>query len=219
MNKQPPIPLKKFYMIRHGQTEANAACLMAGSIDSPLTDLGREQAYNAQKIVTALDIKPVAIFHSHLSRARDTAHIINAELQVDTFEDTDLGEIHAGQLEGAPYDDCKTLFSDWPIIEDGENPNEFFKRVKRGKSRAIERFNEPVLIVCHGGVMRAFGELHGIPTPGKFENAHLYEFIPNLNKTYFPWDVFDYEMCSTTQKIIRTQSNIYESASVDKIAS
>lgn len=213
-----PIPLKRFYMIRHGQTEANAARLMAGSIDSPLTEFGRQQAIAAQKTVAALQNKPVAIFHSHLSRARDTAHIINETLSVELFEDPDLGEIHAGQLEGAPYDDCNTLFNDWPIIKDGENPNEFFERVKRGKSRAIDKFNDPILIVCHGGVMRAFGEIHGIATPGRFENAHLYEFIPNPEKQNFPWDVFDYKLCPETENLIQTKSTIYDSEAVSKIA-
>lgn len=212
------IPAKPFYMIRHGETEANAKRLMAGSIDSPLTENGRNQAFQAQQIIAALEIKPVAIFHSHLSRARDTAHIINEALNVALIEDPDLGEIHAGQLEGAPYGDCKTLFSDWPVIEGGENPNEFFERVKRGKSRAIQRFNEPVLIVCHGGVMRAFGEIHGIATPGKFQNAHLYEFTPNSNNPKFPWDVFDYKICEESKKIMKTRSKIYDNSSAVTIA-
>ena len=213
-----PIPLKPFYMIRHGQTEANAAQLMAGSLDSPLTSKGRDQAYQAQKIVAALETKPVAIFHSQLSRARDTATIINEALNVEIFEDPDLAEIHAGDLEGVSYDKCEALFESWPRVLNGEDPNDFFKRVKRGKSRAIERFNDPVLIVCHGGVMRAFGALYNLPIPGKFQNAHLYEFKPNAQKPSFPWDVFDYEFCSKTQSMSKSESTIYDSASADPIA-
>lgn len=219
MNKPRPIPLKPFYMIRHGQTEANAARIMAGSIDSPLTELGREQAKHAQRIVALLKVKPAAVFHSHLSRARDTANIINEALDVKTYEDPNLGEIHAGQLEGAPYEECEDLFNGWPIIEGGEHPNEFFTRVKHGKSNAIKRYNEPVLIVCHGGVMRAFGEIHGISIPGRFQNAHLYEFIPNQEKQHFPWDVFDYDLCEKTENLTRKKSDIYEYALASQIAS
>ncbi len=38
------IPAKPFYMIRHGQTEANRDLILQGQMDSPLTTLGREQA-------------------------------------------------------------------------------------------------------------------------------------------------------------------------------
>lgn len=215
----PPIPLKPFYMIRHGQTEANAARLMAGSIDSPLTEHGRKQAIQAQKVVSKLDVKPVAVFHSHLSRARDTATTINEALNAPIHEDENLAEIHAGILEGAPYEECGHIFNAWPHVEGGEDPKDFFERVRKGKSKAIELFNEPVLIVCHGGVMRAFGEIHGIATPGAFQNAHLYEFTPNEQKIHFPWDVFDYQLCDQTENLIRTKSDIYDSGLSPKIAS
>ena len=207
----PMIPAKPFYMIRHGQTEANAKKLMAGSIDSPLTELGRRQAYEVQCVIKALDTKPTAIAHSHLSRARDTALIINEALNLPVYEDKDLSEIHAGDLEGAPYEQCKDLFQSWPTVPGGESPNEFFNRVKQAKSRLIKRFTDPVLIVCHGGVMRAFGAIHGLPIPGRFENAHLYEFRPKTEKTQFPWDVFDYRLCPQTQKPIKSKSTIYDS--------
>ncbi len=214
-----PIPLKPFYMIRHGETEANAARLMAGSLDSPLTENGRQQALQAQKVIAALDIKPAAIFHSHLSRARDTALIINQALNVKTYEDPDLAEIHAGELEGAPYDRCQEIFNAWPKTPGGEDPNDFFIRVSRGKSKAIEQFNDPVLIVCHGGVMRAFGALYNFSVPGRFQNAHLYEFSPNPHKNSFPWDVFDYRLCERENILIRNRSDIYESTFADEIAS
>lgn len=212
------IPPKRFFMIRHGQTEANAAQIMAGSMDSPLTETGRSQAKEVQKVIAALETKPAAIFHSHLSRARDTALIINEALGVPVYEDESLAEIHAGDLEGAPYEDCKDLFESWPTIPNGETPNEFFQRVKQAKQRALERFNEPILIVCHGGVMRAFGAIHGLPIPGKFENAHLYEFCPQIEKPNFPWTVFDYKICPQTEKLIKSESTIYESVSADSIA-
>lgn len=206
-------------MIRHGQTEANAARKMAGSMDSPLTELGRQQAYAVHNVIKALDTKPAAIFHSHLSRARDTAAIINEVLDVELFEDADLAEIHAGVLEGAPYEECDHIFTSWPDIPEGETANGFFDRVKRGKTKAINAFDEPVLIVCHGGVMRAFGEIHGVETPGRFENAHLYGFFPNANKTDFPWDIFDYRFCEETQTLKKSPSYIYETSVDDAIAS
>lgn len=213
------LPAKRFYMIRHGQTEANAARIMAGSIDSPLTAHGIKQAKDARDVIALLEQKPAAIFHSHLSRARDTALVINEALGVEMHEDERLAELHAGELEGAPYEKCEELFESWPRVLNGEDPNDFFKRVKAGKNAALESGNEPVLIVCHGGVMRAFGEIHNVKTPGRFENAHLYEFIPNLEQPHFPWTVFDYRLCDKTRTLIQSKSSIYDAFLDRKIAS
>ena len=199
-------------MIRHGQTEANAAQIMAGSIDSPLTALGRQQAKNVHDILENLEIKPKTIIHSHLSRAKETAEILNEVLKIDLHEDPDLAEMHAGDMEGQPYETARILFDDWPTIPNAETPQQFFDRVKRGKINAIRNHDGPVLIVCHGGVMRAFGEIHGISVPGKFQNAHLHDFRPNIQKPEnenFPWDVYNFDICDATKKITRAPTDIY----------
>lgn len=204
------IPSKHFYMIRHGQTEANAAQTMAGSLDSPLTTLGRQQAFQAQKIVSMLDIKPSSIHHSNLSRARDTAAIINEALNVPMIEDPDLAEIHAGDWEGVPWSTCAQIMNEWVQGPNGEHPDDFFIRVKNGKTRALLETDGAPLIVCHGGVMRAFGALYGYEAPALFKNAHLYEFMP-ADQDKFPWSVYDYEFCSETKIIKRNLSDIYKS--------
>jgi len=206
------LPAKHFYMIRHGQTEANAAQIMAGSIDSPLTDLGRNQARHAQHALKTLDIKPKAIIHSHLSRARETAKILNDVLNVELHEDADLAEMHAGDMEGEPYETARILFDGWPTIPNAETPQEFFDRVKRGKLKALNDFDGPVLIVCHGGVMRAFGEIHGVSVPGKFQNAHLHDFKPNIenpSNSKFPWNVSHFDICDKTFAVSKKITDIY----------
>ena len=87
------LPAKAFYMIRHGETEANKAQVMAGQTDSPLTETGKQQADLAGQPIQKLEIKPRAIVHSDLSRARDTAAAINTYISVDMHQDADLGEI------------------------------------------------------------------------------------------------------------------------------
>lgn len=203
------IPAKHFYMIRHGETEANRAMIMAGSLDSPLTETGVEQAKHARDIVAQLEVKPVAMFHSNLSRARDTAHILNEALDVPIFEDADLAEFHAGDFEGVPYHECQAILDGWPIIPNAEIPEDFFARVKRGKMRALSRFEGPTLTVCHGGVMRAFGEIYGVSPAPRFRNAHLYEFYPDPDDA-FPWDVYDYSTCEISGSVLRQVSNAYD---------
>lgn len=204
------LPLRHFYMMRHGQTEANANEVMAGSTDSPLTKLGREQAFQAQKIVSMLEKKPTHIYHSHLSRARDTAAIINEVLHIEMTQDPDLAEICAGSMEGRPWSECIDIFDGWVQTPGGEHPNDFFTRVKNGKTRALSAENSLPLIVCHGGVMRAFGALYGYDAPALFKNAHLYEFMP-AQEEHFPWTVYDYELCSETKILKRNLSDMYSS--------
>lgn len=210
-----PLPLKSFYMIRHGETEANAAKIMAGSIDSPLTERGREQAYSLHNVFSALDMRPDVVIHSNLSRARDTALIINEYLNLDIKEDPDLAELHAGDWEGVPYADCRPIMDDWVDPPGGERFDDFFARLKRAKSRTLEAYAKP-LLVCHGGVMRGFGGIYGIMTPGLFQNCHLYEFQPSDENTAFPWAVWQYD--EVDGEIVRTRSTIYDSAQ-DSIAS
>ncbi len=186
------IPSKHFYMIRHGQTEANAAKIMAGSLDSPLTTGGIEEAKRAAKILPHLEIKPKAVFHSNLSRARDTAHILNEKLNVPMFENADLAEMHAGDWEGVPYSNCQDMLHGWTNPPNGETYDEFFVRIKRAKIKALSHANGPVLIVCHGGVFRAFSKLFEISTFG-VRNCHLYEFESSPETPDFPWKSWHYE--------------------------
>lgn len=203
------LPAKHFYIIRHGQSEANAARILAGHLDSPLTELGRQQADKARRIVEKLDKKPTNIVHSHLSRARETAEIINTNLNLPIHEDSDLSEKNCGTMEGKPYEECLDEFYKWLDIKEGDTANDFIKRVKRGKTRALVQFTEPVLISCHGGVMRALGAIYGLMDVNNFKNAHLYEFIPNSKKINFPFDVYEYELCEKSEKLIREVSKQY----------
>lgn len=186
------LPAKPFYMIRHGETEANAARVMAGSLDTPLTDKGRAQASVARDIAARLETKPQMIVHSHLSRARDTAQIINEGLGAPMHEDADLAEFHAGEWEGVPYDQCDGLLSGWVNPPGGETHVQFVDRIRRGKHNALSTHDAPVLLVCHGGVFRGFGKIYGLNVPGVFKNCHLYEFQPDPNNQAFPWRVWSY---------------------------
>lgn len=186
------IPCKHFYMIRHGETVANAAKIMSGSTDTPLNDTGIAQAHAVQTVFEQLDIKPKVIIHSHLSRARDTARILNEQLNLPMHEEPDYGEMHGGNWEGAPYDVCAHLFRAWFDPPNGETVQAFFDRVRDAKRKTLTAHDTP-LIVCHGGVFRAFWTLFDL-TGHLAKNCQLYEFIPHERQDIFPWTVFRYEV-------------------------
>ncbi len=181
----PPIP---FYMIRHGESTANIAEIASGHVDVALTERGIAQAYEAQKIVDALVIKPKIIIHSHLQRAKNTAHILNENLGLPMMEDPDIAEQHYGDWEGQSWDITRQPTRAGIDPPNGERHVDFHARVGRTISKFTKNHDTPVMIVCHGGVFRAFGALYGEKIHG-IENCSLHHFEP-INDTKsgsFPW--------------------------------
>jgi len=146
------------YLVRHGESEANAAGVFAGQTDSPLTPKGREQAK-----VVAKALRPVhfdRIVTSPLSRTKDTAAVIAAGrgIPVEVFDD--LKEIDVGIAAGKPFDELRGLpgttgddgWRQWP---GGESLDEVLTRSLRIIDRLVaESTGKTICIVGHGGVTR-----------------------------------------------------------------
>ena len=95
-------------LVRHGQSEWNAAGRWQGQQDPPLSDLGRRQARVAAGALGSVD----AVFASDLQRASETAAIIATELGVlPIVIDPDLKERSAGEWEGLTRAEIER---DWP---------------------------------------------------------------------------------------------------------
>lgn len=199
-----------FYMIRHGQTLANAAQVMAGQMNSPLNDAGRAQAEKARAVVESLERKPELIVYSHLDRARDTAMTINRDLGISMIEDKDISEINIGAWEGTSYEASHTLFLQGINPPGGESHQEFRSRVTSCVGRHCSTAaKQPIMFVCHGGVMRAFAGAYGVTTDG-FANCRLYEFEPHENSggATLPWLVWEYDLLECGQ-VRRSPSPIF----------
>jgi probable phosphoglycerate mutase len=63
-------------LVRHGQSQANAAGLLLGRADSPLTELGRLQAEALGEVLASRATAACRILTSPLQRARQTADAI-----------------------------------------------------------------------------------------------------------------------------------------------
>lgn len=86
-------------LIRHGQSTGNAAGLLLGQSDLPLTELGREQAVAAGGLLSSLG--PVhRLFTSPLSRAVETAALLGTALGAES--DPRWIEVDYGEHEGRP---------------------------------------------------------------------------------------------------------------------
>jgi len=142
-----PIALfaRPFYFLRHGETESNARQLVAGSLDTELTPLGRQQALDAAQ---ALAGEPItAVYSSPLKRARDTAAPIAERLGLPVVIVPELAERAWGVLEGQPRG--SRVRGTTP--QGAEPAEDFLQRILAGLAK-IE--GEVPLIVAHSGVFR-----------------------------------------------------------------
>jgi len=182
-----PIPAIPFYMIRHGESVANLGQYASGHVDVELTEKGIAQAYAAQKIVDALELKPTIIIHSHLQRARNTAKILNENLKLPMVEDAAIAEQNYGDWEGKSWELTRQPTRDGIDPPNGETHAAFHQRVRGAITNFVNSHSGPVMIVCHGGVFRAFGALYQSPMVG-IENCSLHHFEPRVDAA-FPWNI------------------------------
>jgi broad specificity phosphatase PhoE len=149
------------YLARHGQTAYNHSRRFQGQMDIPLDDTGRQQAKDLAVRVAELGL--VALWASPLARARETAEAVAEHLDLPIQFDDRLMETHTGIWTDRYYDDLKA--EDSEAFRGFAEAHEDFK-FEGGESYAeqgdrvmaaladIEQGPTPVLVVCHGMVIR-----------------------------------------------------------------
>lgn len=148
-----------FWLMRHGQTEWNAAGRMQGHLDSPLTALGRRQAGRQAAIMApVLAANPgIARLSSPLGRAVETAEIVFGSAGFKT--DLRLREISVGAFEGRTRAELEAdhpeLFSQtWLGWYDRAPQGERLAGLRRRVEAALSEIDGPTAIVCHGITLR-----------------------------------------------------------------
>lgn len=174
------------YLTRHGQTNLNKKKRMQGRIDEPLNDTGRLQAKEARKKVETVSFDKV--YASPLCRAIETASIIGNVETKDVITDERLIEVSFGRYERKKYyllGVRMSLFWLWPeVIKAPKSVESIPEMVARSRSfleDLSQENDENVLIVCHGGIIRALcGVLeerkHGIKWRPKPHNCEIREY-------------------------------------------
>jgi broad specificity phosphatase PhoE len=143
--------IMSLYFLRHGQSEANVKRVFAGQKeDSPLTELGQQQAMMAANDLANVHI--AKIVSSNLVRARQTADIVASKLGIKNVTvDPRIAEYDMGILTGMPNQTITSL--ELISAKDAEDPNEFKARVLEALQE-YSKGEESVLIVSHAGVGR-----------------------------------------------------------------
>jgi probable phosphoglycerate mutase len=145
-------------LVRHGQSEWNAAGLLQGqSADVPLTDLGHAQADSAARELAAL--RPGALISSDLRRAVQTAEHCARATGLAVSSTPALREQGYGVLEGRPSRELWDVV-DWTdphwAAEGGESLAELHGRVAAYLDQlCADRPADVVALVTHGDTIRA----------------------------------------------------------------
>ena len=169
--------MTELYLVRHGETDWNAARKIQGRTDIPLNDTGRGQARRAGELLARRSWD--AVYASPLSRALETAEIIAAELGIDTVTVVDdVQERDYGAAEGLTFAEIETQFPAGIPAADQETREQVGRRVVRALVEIARTHpGEKVIIVSHGGAIR--GVLHEVD-PGtqhpSITNASVHSF-------------------------------------------
>lgn len=162
------------YVVRHGQTDYNMKNVFQGHIDSKLNEVGIEQARETANQFKGKQIDLLLV--SPLTRAKETAEIINEVTNAEMVIDERLIERSFGDMEGKPNRE------DWNIKmmldynknytkENIEPIQDFFKRIFNFLDDITKKYqNKNVILVTHGAVSQPIEcYFHGMPEVANFD--------------------------------------------------
>ena len=149
-------------LARHGESDWNHAKRWQGHADRPLTERGRQQAYElaARLEETELD----AVYTSDLRRARETGEVVAAVHGLSVRELPALREVDVGSWSGLTRAEAAARFPDayrrWEAGGEGWDDGETYEQLAERVVGAVKRIacdhpGERVLVVTHGGSIRA----------------------------------------------------------------
>lgn len=167
--------MQQIYVVRHGQSQANAHKVVAGSQESPLTELGKEQARLAGEHLLGLGIDHIVC--SPMGRAQETAKIIAKVIGFPPSKiviNDNLRERTLGELESASYAHNPRHNGNYPDAETfaGVEPIAYLHgRVQSALRDVIkDTRHKNVLIVCHMNIGRMLGAIAaGYPPLGMYD--------------------------------------------------
>ena len=152
------------YIVRHGETEWNAAGRIQGHTDVALSEKGRRQAQAVGRRLASVAFH--AAYASDLCRASETARIIVGERDVPLATTPQLREYHKGIFEGLTNPEIERRYPEQfaaSVVNDldfaptgGESIRQTTARLAAFVAHLQEHHPEGnVLVVGHGGSLRS----------------------------------------------------------------
>jgi 2,3-bisphosphoglycerate-dependent phosphoglycerate mutase len=161
----------RLVLVRHGESEANAANVFTGRADVPLTERGRDQARRAARALDARGWRPARVFLSTRDRCRETAALIVREACPDgvpLVADDALDERDYGRLTGLNKNEAARMFGEAQVRAwrrsyesappEGESLRDTAARVLAYYVHRIlpdAMAGDTTLVIAHGNSLRA----------------------------------------------------------------
>lgn len=151
---------RKIYLMRHGETLFNTQKRVQGWCDSPLTELGQDQARQARQFFESEGVDFDAVYASTQERAADTAVLVSGQ---EPIRLKGIKEMHFGIFEAQPeallpkHRPGARSFEDLLLPYGGEDIRNVGRRVKQTLQEIlVETAAEKILVVSHGAAMWGF---------------------------------------------------------------
>jgi probable phosphoglycerate mutase len=189
----------RILLVRHGETDWNAAGRIQGHSDTPLNAAGRLQARRAAQRLAREPIR--ALYSSDLARAFETATIIGAPVGLTVVASPQLRERRYGEWEGLTSPEIQARYPEqfaiWRarstdfVPPQGETRNELLTRaLAELQTIARRHVREMVVVVSHGGlcyvlINHILGSVDGDRREFTFGNASIH----TLDVTGDQWSV------------------------------
>ncbi|MFA6016839.1 MAG: histidine phosphatase family protein [Patescibacteria group bacterium] len=153
------------YLTRHGETEWNVKRIVQGQSDIPLNKNGELQAQQLGEQFKSMSFE--AVFSSDLIRAKRSAEIIVLEKKLAVITTKALRERLFGRFEGKHIDELRKVLGELMtiskekqkelLLQDVENDEDVVARlIPFVREVAVAYPGKNILMVTHGGLMRAF---------------------------------------------------------------
>ena len=158
--------MKKIYLIRHGETEANKKRLVQGqSNDTCLTQKGTDEINNVANFLKNESLNQCLIWTSEQSRSISSAQWISKRLNIKNMEHTDLiNQRYWGNVEGRSsfnFDE-EVAYTGEPCVEldqAAETTGQVFNRLKVFHDKIMNSPFVTHLIVSHNEILNYYLDL------------------------------------------------------------
>lgn len=160
-------------LMRHGRSGADDENVHEGRYDSPLTEVGLEQARLRVKDLREKNLTFNAIISSTLQRARATAQVIAEAYRLQVEPDAAWMEMDNGPLAGLPFAEAERLYPKpdfrnpyQNFFGTGESQWDIYARAGLALQSVVRRGPGSYLVVAHGMVLTAaLWTICGTPPP------------------------------------------------------
>lgn len=175
----------RLILVRHGQSEGNAAGIAQGHLDYGLSELGRRQSEATARRLRGETVD--RLVSSPLIRAADTAAVLGAHLGLDWEPEPALTEYDIGAITGLTGAEIRDYFPEIatayrsgrrPVFPGEEGRTAFFERI-RALLNALAATDKTLVAVAHGGVI---GTLCYVVTGADYNRPGLFQ-VANCSVT------------------------------------